>query len=240
VLERTYVTNYSDLVDAEIDLEKLYEEIEEVDALISALSDPIDLDDQDDLEAAREAYDALTPEQQGYVIGFPSLVEAEEDFQTLLDEIDAVEAMIAALPIPVTMSDDQAVQAARDAFDALNPLQQAQVTNSIVLTNAEARLLDLEVADTVSVEVMALPFEDDVTLDDQAAIEAAREAYEALTPAQKGMVSGETLQHLVNAENGLDRLLNPGFDFFSLLPYHVASGLIIAVLFFIKSKKQGV
>jgi hypothetical protein len=239
VLERTYVTNYHDLVEAETDLARLYAEIAAVNALISELSDPIDLDDQDDLEAAREAYDALTLEQQGYVIGFPSFVEAEEDFQTLLDEIDAVEAMIAALPIPVTLNNSDAVQAARDAFDDLNPLQQARVTNSIVLANAEARLLDLEVADTVGDEVMVLPFEDDVTLDDQAAIEAAREAYEALTPNQKSMVSAETLQHLVNAENALRRLLNPGFDFFSLLPYHLASGLIIAILFFIKSKKQG-
>jgi hypothetical protein len=99
---------------------------------------------------------------------------------------------------------------------------------------------DLAIAHEVSETVLELPDEDDVTLDDQAAIEAARDAYEALTPAQKGMVSGETLQHLVNAENGLDRLLNPGFDFFSLLPYHLVSGLIIAALFFIKSKKQGV
>ena len=239
VLERTYVTNFNDLVEAETDLARLYAEIAAVNALISELSDPIDLDDQDDLEATREAYDALTLEQQGYVIGFPSFVEAEEDFQTLLDEIDAVEAMIAALPIPVTLNNSDAVQAARDAFDDLNLLQQARVTNSIVLANAEARLLDLEVADTVSDEVMDLPFEDDVTLDDQAAIEAAREAYEALTPNQKGMVSAETLQHLVNAENALRRLLNPGFDFFSLLPYHLASGLIIAILFFIKSKKEG-
>jgi len=239
VLERTYVTNFNDLVEAETALARLYAEIASVNALISELSDPIDLDDQDDLEATREAYDALTLEQQGYVIGFPSFVEAEEDFQTLLDEIDAVEAMIAALPIPVTLNNSDAVQAARDAFDDLNPLQQARVTNSIVLANAEARLLDLEVADTVSDEVMDLPFEDDVTLDHQAAIEAAREAYEALTPNQKSMVSAETLQHLVNAENALRRLLNPGFDFFSLLPYHLASGLIIAILFFIKSKKQG-
>jgi hypothetical protein len=239
VIERTYVTNFNDLVEAETDLARLYAEIAAVNALISELSDPIDLDDQDDLEAAREAYDALTLEQQGYVIGFPSFVEAEEDFQTLLDEIDAVEAMIAALPIPVTLNNSDAVQAARDAFDDLNPLQQARVTNSIVLANAEARLLDLEVADTVSDEVMDLPFEDDVTLDHQAAIEAAREAYEALTPNQKSMVSAETLQHLVNAENALRRLLNPGFDFFSLLPYHLASGLIIAILFFIKSKKEG-
>jgi hypothetical protein len=239
VLERTYVTNFNDLVEAETDLARLYAEIAAVNALILELSDPIDLDDQDDLEATREAYDALTLEQQGYVIGFPSFVEAEEDFQTLLDEIDAVEAMIAALPIPVTLNNSDAVQAARDAFDDLNPLQQARVTNSIVLANAEARLLDLEVADTVSDEVMDLPFEDDVTLDHQAAIEAAREAYEALTPNQKSMVSAETLQHLVNAENALRRLLNPGFDFFSLLPYHLASGLIIAILFFIKSKKEG-
>ena len=239
VLERTYVTNFNDLVEAETDLARLYAEIAAVNALISELSDPIDLDDQDDLEAAREAYDALTLEQQGYVMGFPSFVEAEEDFQTLLDEIDAVEAMIAALPIPVTLNNSDAVQAARDAFDDLNLLQQARVTNSIVLANAEARLLDLEVADTVSDEVMDLPFEDDVTLDHQAAIEAAREAYEALTPNQKSMVSAETLQHLVNAENALRRLLNPGFDFFSLLPYHLASGLIIAILFFIKSKKEG-
>ena len=241
VLERTYVTNISDLVDAETDLATLYEEIAEVNALILALDTPINIDDRDALEAAREAYDALTDEQQDYVTAFPSLVDAEEDYQTLLDEIDAVIALIDAFPSPLTLEDLDAVQAAREAFDALNAQQQALVTNAIGLINAEIRLDDLAIAEEVSDTMLALPEEMDVTLDDQEAIEAAREAYEGLTATQKALVDEETLQHLVDAENALNRLLNPplAFDFFSLLPYHLASGFLIAILAFLKSKKQG-
>ena len=115
------------------------------------------------------------------------------------------------------------------------------MTNEINLFDAEPRLIDLAIADEVTQEILDLPSEDDVTLEHQEAIESAREAYDGLTQAQRGMVSGNTLQHLVDAENALQRLLNPssGLDGFSLLPVHLAGGIIIAVLFFIKSKRQG-
>jgi hypothetical protein len=241
VLERTYVTNVNDLIAAETDLARLYAEIDAVNDMIENLSDPINLDDLEALQEARDAYDDLTLEQQGFVNNFPSLVQAEADYQILLDEIDAVIALIAALPNPITLNDSISVDAARDAFNELNALQQTRVTNQIGLTNAETRLVDLAIAEDVSDDILALPSEEDVTLDHQAVIEAARDAYDALTTSQQGMVHGNTLQHLINAENALQRLLNPPmeFDFFSLLPYHLASGLVVMILFFIKSKKQG-
>ena len=241
ILERTYVTNVSDLLGAINDLATLYAEIEAVNNMIENLSDPINLDDEEALLEAREAYGALTEEQQTFVNQFPSLEQAEEDLQTLLDEIDAVIALIEALPNPITLDDLDLVAAVREAFNDLNALQQARVNNDLGLLNAESRLVDLAIAETVSIEIMDLPFEQDVTLADQAAIESAREAYDALTQTQRDMVSGNTLQHLIDAENALQRLLNPssGLDGFSLLPFHLASGIIIALLFFIKSKRQG-
>ena len=241
ILERTYVTNVSDLIGAENDLATLYAEIEAVNNMIENLSDPINLDDEEALLEAREAYGALTEEQQAFVNQFPSLEQAEEDLQTLLDEIDAVIALIEALPNPITLDDLDLVAAIREAFNDLNALQQARVNNDLGLLNAESRLIDLAIAETVSIEIMDLPLEQDVTLADQTAIESAREAYDGLTQTQRGMVSGNTLQHLIDAENALQRLLNPssGLDGFSLLPFHLASGIIIALLFFIKSKRQG-
>jgi hypothetical protein len=241
ILERTYVTNVSDLIGAENDLATLYAEIEAVNNMIENLSDPINLDDEEALLEAREAYGALTEEQQAFVNQFPSLEQAEEDLQTLLDEIDAVIALIEALPNPITLDDLDLVAAIREAFNDLNELQQARVNNDLGLLNAESRLIDLAIAETVSIEIMDLPLEQDVTLADQTAIESAREAYDGLTQTQRGMVSGNTLQHLIDAENALQRLLNPssGLDGFSLLPFHLASGIIIALLFFIKSKRQG-
>ena len=241
VLERTYVTNVNELTNAETDLATLYAEIEAVNEMIENLSDPINLDDEEALIEARDAYDALTEEQQGYVLNFPSMEQAEAAYQTLLDEIDAVIALIDALPDPVTLDDRDAVEAARSAFNDLNGLQQERVTNEINLLDAEPRLIDLAIADEVTQEILDLPSEDDVTLEHQEAIESAREAYDGLTQNQRGLISGNTLQHLVNAETTLERLLNPpsGINGFSLLPFHIAGGIIIAVLFFIKSKRQG-
>jgi hypothetical protein len=240
VLEKTYVTNVSDLLDAETDLATLYAEIAVVNEMITNLNDPINLNDDEALQEAREAYDALSEEQQGYVVNFPALEQAENDYQILLDEINAVIALIDALPDPVTLNDRAAVEAARAALNDLNPLQQERVTNQIKLIDAEAQLIDLTIVEEVTDQILALPTGDDVTIDDQAAIESARTSYEGLTTNQKSMMSSTTLDHLTNAESALETLLNPSQpNAFSLLPFHLASGMILGVLYVVKLKKKG-
>ena len=58
-------------------------------------------------------------------------------------------------------------------------------------------------ADAVTEQINSLPAADALTLADKAAVEAAREAYEALTGNQKALVTEETVQKLANRKQRL-------------------------------------
>gem|GEM_PF-5878939 len=64
-------------------------------------------------------------------------------------------------------------------------------------------LTSVDPASSVTDMINSLPSEQDITLGDQDAIEAARTAYTDLTDEQKGRVSSATLSKLTNAENKL-------------------------------------
>mgnify|MGYP001722060124 CR=1 FL=1 len=85
----------------------------------------------------------------------------------------------------VTLASEEAITAARAAYEALTEAQQAQVTNYDKLTAAEARLTDLKAAKAVDDMIDAIG---EVTLESEGAIDAARAAYEALTEAQQAEV----------------------------------------------------
>ena len=85
----------------------------------------------------------------------------------------------------VTLASEEAITAARAAYEALTEAQQAQVTNYDKLTAAEARLADLKAAKAVDDMIDAIG---EVTLESEGAIDAARAAYEALTEAQQAEV----------------------------------------------------
>jgi hypothetical protein len=78
----------------------------------------------------------------------------------------------------------------------------------------------------------------DLTLDDQEDVEAARAAFDALSPSQQASISDELKQKLLDVEVELNALLNPESSF-SLLPFHLLSGLIIVAVYFLKTKKEG-
>ena len=86
----------------------------------------------------------------------------------------------------VTLASEEAIVAARAAYEALTEAQQAQVTNYDKLTAAEARLTDLKAAKAVDDLIDAIG---EVTLESEETIAAARAAYEALTEAQKAEVT---------------------------------------------------
>ncbi len=85
----------------------------------------------------------------------------------------------------VTLESEDAITAARNAYDILTEEQQAQVTNYDLLPAAEARLADLKAAKAVDDQIDAIG---QVTLESESDIVAAREAYEALTEAQQAEV----------------------------------------------------
>ena len=119
---------------------------------------------------------------------------------------DAVMSLINALPDPLSLEDKDKVTAARAAYEALTYAQKLLVTNLDRLENAEASIpkmeADYEAAQVVVEQISDLPSR--ITLDDKAAVESAREAYDALTSDQKAYVTN--LSVLTTAEEKIRKL----------------------------------
>ena len=169
-----------------------------VEKLIDAIG-TVTLDSEETIKAARDAYDALTEEQQAQVGNYQTLLDAEAKLADL-QAADAVEKLIDAIGT-VTLDSEEAIKAARGAYDALTEEQKAQVGNYQTLLDAEAKLADLQAADGVEKLIDAIGT---VALDSEEAIKAARGAYDALTEEQKAQVGN--YQTLLDAEAKLAQL----------------------------------
>ena len=124
---------------------------------------------------------------------------------------DAVSKMIEELPDSDDPGFKEAVENAREAYDALSETQQDLVTNYDLLEKAEEDLkkaeqdaADQAAADEVIEKINNLP--DDITLDNENAINEAREAYNNLTEEQQALVTNEN--KLKKAEEDLASLQN--------------------------------
>ena len=152
--------------------------IEKIDAI-----GEVTLASEEAIVAARAAYEALTEAQQAQVTNYDKLTAAEARL-TDLKAAKAVDDMIDAIG-EVTLESEEAITAARAAYEALTEAQQAEVKSYDKLTAAEARLADLKAAKPVDDMIDAIG---EVTLESEGAIAAARAAYEALTEAQQAEV----------------------------------------------------
>ena len=195
--QKAQVGNYQTLLDAEAKLADL-QAADAVEKLIDAIG-TVTLDSEEAIKAARGAYDALTEEQKELVGNYQTLLDAEAKLADL-KAADAVEKLIDAIGT-VTLDSEEAIKAARGAYDALTEEQKAQVGNYQTLLDAEAKLADLQAADAVEKLIDAIGT---VTLDSEEAIKAARGAYDALTEEQKAQVGN--YQTLLDAEAKLAQL----------------------------------
>ena len=112
-----------------------------VEKLIDAIG-TVTLDSEKAIKAARNAYDALTEEQKELVGNYQTLLDAEAKLADL-QAADAVEKLIDAIGT-VTLDSEEAIKAARDAYDALTEEQQELVGNYQTLLDAEAKLAQLK------------------------------------------------------------------------------------------------
>ena len=194
-----------------------------VDETIDALPavEDITVDDKVVIEAARAAYDALTDDQKALVGNLDKLIAAEAALKQAIDiaAANAVSDQINALPAAVRVSatDKEAVEAARAAFDALTDQQKDMVPlqdkiklalAEFALANAEKAAADEAAGDAVEDIIRALPATEDITLDDKAAVEEARAAYDALTNDQKKYVALADTIHLFMAEAAIEKIEN--------------------------------
>ena len=153
--QKALVTNLAALLTAEAKYEELksaadQEEIDRaaakgVDELIDAIGE-VTLESESAITAARSAYNALTDEQKARVTKLAALTVAETKLEELKADkaaAEAVEKKIADIG-EVTVESENAITAARTAYDALTDTQKTLVTNLSVLTAAEAKLQELK------------------------------------------------------------------------------------------------
>ncbi|MBR6549519.1 MAG: hypothetical protein IKT68_08275, partial [Clostridia bacterium] len=232
--QKAYVTNLEKLVAAETKIADLKAEKEAQEAAdkaaAQAVTDAIaalnvdSLDDEADVVAAREAYDALTDTQKDLVTNLAVLKAAEQTILQLKADYEAqIEAdkmlaqivtdQIDALNVQ-SLSNEPAVVAARAAYERLTDAQKGYVTNLDKLEQAEATIADLtaqtekEAADKAAAKVVADQIDalNVQSLDDEPDVVATREAYNALTADQKAYVTN--LGKLETAEQAIADLKN--------------------------------
>ncbi len=193
--------------------------VHEIDAIPDAAD--LSLDDKDYVEQVRANYDALSDVQKLAVTNVADLIKAETKLQKLAEKAAAAEAAAAAVDEAIAdlgkaenigVNDEDAVKAARKAFDKLSDDAKALVTAEDDLIAAEEALAAAkdEAAKAAAAEAAADKAEKaiddigDVTLDSEKAIAKAREIYDALSDDEKALV--ENGDALAAAEEALAQL----------------------------------
>ena len=162
------------------------------------------------IDAARNAYTALTEDQKALVNNYEVLTTAETTYANLkaaaekaaADQLAAgevIDKIIAIGEVAYTAESKALIDAARNAYSELTEDQKALVTNYEVLTVAETTYANLkaaaqqaaddqEAANEVIGKINAIG-EVAYTTDCKALIDAARNAYSELTADQKALVT---------------------------------------------------
>ena len=191
---------------AEATLKQLKADKEQADAVIgwiNGLNDPITLAEGQGVQNIRKRYDSLTDAQKALVTNLDKLEKAEKQLTELKAAIADTESKIDAIgTVELTDACKAKIDAARKAYTALSDEQKALVSNYETLTAAEAQYeklaADKAAAEAVIAKISAIG-KVELTADCKAKIDAAREAYNALSDEQKELVSN--LKALTDAED---------------------------------------
>ena len=195
--QKKQVTNYDVLQKAESELSDL----QKADAVVTKIKNigTVTLKSESKIKQARTAYNKLTDKQKTLVTNYDVLEKAEKDLADL-KAADQVSKNITNIGT-VTLESEDVIKEARTAYDALTDAQKKLVSNKDVLEKAEKDLADLKAADQVSKNITNIGT---VTLESEDVIKEARTAYDALTDAQKELVSNKDV--LEKAETTLKEL----------------------------------
>ncbi|MBR6017144.1 MAG: leucine-rich repeat protein [Paludibacteraceae bacterium] len=151
--QKTSVTNYSTLTDAEAAYAAL--PVEDKIAAIGTVEYTAECKAK--IDAARTAYDALSDEVKAHVGNYTTLTDAETAYAALIKaEADKVIAKINNIPTPVELklATRDSIQNARTAYDALNAAQQALVSNYQILLDAEAALAEKNKGGSIPMDIV--------------------------------------------------------------------------------------
>lgn len=209
--EKNKVTNRQKLFDAEQKITDL-NEANNVIAKINSIPANITTDAKDEIQAARNAYKALTEAQKKLVTNIDRLEKAEQalsKYETDIAAAQKVDNLIKNLPSPLKLEDEDKVNNARTAYSNLTADQKKYVTKEETLRAAENEIVRLKAEaqeqakiNAVITAIDAIP--ENLTLNDKSIVESARIAYNALTDAQKEKVVN--IDDLIKAEETIKAL----------------------------------
>ncbi|MBO5518329.1 MAG: S-layer homology domain-containing protein [Firmicutes bacterium] len=143
-----------------------------------------------------------------YVFNLRQMTDEEKADAAAAEAAKTVDDNIEAIG-DVTLESAAAIKAARDAYEALDDAAKAKVEKLDTLTAAETKLKELqdaaskEEADAAAAKVVSdaiTALGDDISLDDEKAVESARAAYNALTDDQKALVTNEDALKVAEAK----------------------------------------
>lgn len=224
---KAYVTNHQTLIDARAAYDRLKEETDKEQAdqaaaagvtkMIEEIGE-VTLESLPKIEAAENAYAALTPDQKKYVTEetVAKLTAARAKYDQLKKEADdkaeadEVTKLIDAIG-EVTLESLSKIEAAENAYAALTPDQKKYISEETVTKLADARAAydrlkeetDRAEADKVTKLIDAIG---EVTLESLGKIETAEKAYADLSEEQKNYVTEETVAKMTAARKAYDKL----------------------------------
>ncbi len=209
------------LVAAEGKLETLYQQIEDVMAIINALPDIVTMNDEEQILQAEAAFNNLHELQKQRVEQYlkDKLTTTRQKLQVLLDQITTVINLIQAIPPinEIRINQKANITSIRNEYDKLVPKQKERIglENLALLVAAEQRIIVLEVqVEDVRTLILALPHP--MSLDGEMNVIQTREAYNALHVTQQALLSDvyyllieaeATLIAIKEAANEVDRLI---------------------------------
>jgi len=219
-------------------------EAQAVDDMITAIGE-VSLDSKTAIETAESALKALEAKAAEQVES-TAVLEAARAAYDILAGAAKVEDAIKAIGT-VTLDSEKVIADARTAFDGSSAEIQAKVTNAADLTAAESKLKELiaeeekasqQRADKVAALIDAIGA---VTLDNEPAVKAAQEAYDALSKtdaakvrntdvltaaadALKGLKKENALSLLSNMTCETDKVRKMSFYYPAAFPYSTSAG----------------
>lgn len=199
------ISNLAILDDAKLKYANILEEKEENDKKIERVEKKIQSiktvteESGNAINAAREAFDRLTPELQGAVSNKDTLSKAEETFeqlaiQTVTDAINQIGA--------VSLDNEDAIIAAEKAYNKFDESIQQKIENRDVLFAAEETLTQLKIEKAQS----AIEEIGNATLGSKAVIDAANAAFNSIPTASR--IKVENREKLTKAKETYDALVN--------------------------------
>ena len=206
--QKPLVTNYQTLVDGEA----LYAAMQadddsanNVESLIEAIGDVSYTEEsKGKIDAARNAYDALTDGQKELVLNYSTLTVKEGQYKNLEDDNNAaknVEDLINAIgDVVYTKECSDKIDAAKNSYKTLSSARKLLVKNVATLTSAESLYKDL---DKTYKAIEAIDYVE-YTVESKERINAASALYEALSEEDKAKITNyDTLKAAEDKYNSL-------------------------------------